>query len=98
MPFVTFTVRRGLSAADKSLQYPNLRRAYPPRRHRQQPADRLRPRQCHLPKDYRAEDAELSHPCPCCGGRMVIIETFQRGSSPRTRPAASTTAIRIDTS
>jgi hypothetical protein len=49
--------------------------------------------------DSRAEDAEpLSQPCPCCGGRMVSIETFQRGSSPRTRPAASTTAIRIDTS
>jgi hypothetical protein len=28
--------------------------------------------------DSRAEDAELSHTCPCCGGRMVIIETFQR--------------------
>jgi len=30
----------------------------------------------------------LSQPCPCCGGRMIIIETFQRGASPRTRPAA----------
>jgi hypothetical protein len=48
--------------------------------------------------DRRAEDAELSHPCPCCGGRMVIIETFQRGASPRYRPAASAAVIRIDTS
>ncbi len=48
--------------------------------------------------DSRAEDAELSHPCPCCGGRMIIIETFQRGASPRYRPAASTAVIRIDTS
>jgi hypothetical protein len=48
--------------------------------------------------DSHAEDAELSHPCPCCGGRMVIIETFQRGASPRYRPAASTAVIRIDTS
>jgi hypothetical protein len=39
-----------------------------------------------------------AHPCPCCGGRMVIIETFKRGSSPRYRPAASTAVIRIDTS
>jgi hypothetical protein len=38
------------------------------------------------------------HPCPYCGGRMIIIETFQRGSSPRYRPTAPTTAIRIDTS
>jgi hypothetical protein len=34
-------------------------------------------------------------PCPCCGGRMVIVETFERGSTPTTRPSSS---IRIDTS
>jgi hypothetical protein len=39
-----------------------------------------------------------AHPCPCCGGRMVIIERFQRGCAPRYRPAASTAVIRIDTS
>jgi hypothetical protein len=33
--------------------------------------------------------------CPCCGGRMIIIETFERGGAPRYRP---TVAIRIDTS
>jgi Putative transposase len=38
------------------------------------------------------------HPCPCCGGRMIIIERFERGSSPRYRPAASPIVIRIDTS
>jgi Putative transposase/Transposase zinc-binding domain len=38
------------------------------------------------------------HPCPCCGGRMTIIETFQRGCSPKYRPTASVPAIRIDTS
>jgi hypothetical protein len=37
----------------------------------------------------------LSHPCPCCGGRMIVIETFERGSTPRYRP---TVPIRIDTS
>ena len=41
------------------------------------------------------EPSALSPPCPCCGGRMIVIETFQRGGSPRSRP---TTAIRIDTS
>jgi hypothetical protein len=41
------------------------------------------------------EPPTLSHPCPCCGGRMIIIETFEPGCSPRTRPA---TSIRIDTS
>jgi hypothetical protein len=29
---------------------------------------------------------------------MIIIETFQRGASPRYRPAASIAVIRIDTS
>ncbi len=49
--------------------------------------------------DADAQDATepptLSHPCPCCGGRMIIIETFERGCSPRTHPTAS---VRIDTS
>jgi hypothetical protein len=41
------------------------------------------------------EPPTLSHPCPCCGGRMLIIESFERGCSPRFHPAAS---CRIDTS
>jgi hypothetical protein len=50
------------------------------------------------PADADSGDNEpqtLSHPCPCCGGRMIIIETFERGCTPRYRPTAS---IRIDTS
>jgi ABC-type microcin C transport system duplicated ATPase subunit YejF len=39
-----------------------------------------------------------AHQCPYCGGRMIIIETFERGCSPRYRPTDSTSAIRIDTS
>jgi Putative transposase/Transposase zinc-binding domain len=51
-----------------------------------------------------ADDAEaneppsLAHPCPCCGGHMFIIETFRPGSTPRYRPTAPTSMIRIDTS
>jgi hypothetical protein len=30
----------------------------------------------------------LSHPCPCCGGRMIIIEIFERGATARHRPTA----------
>jgi hypothetical protein len=44
------------------------------------------------------EPKPLAHPCPCCGGRMIIIERFRRGCSPHTRPAAAPAAIRIDTS
>ena len=45
-----------------------------------------------------SEPQTLSHPCPCCGGRMIIIETFERGRAPRYRPTAPIVAIRIDTS
>jgi len=40
------------------------------------------------------EPPTLVHPCPCCGGRMIIIETFDRGCAPRHRPTAPS---RIDT-
>jgi predicted Zn-ribbon and HTH transcriptional regulator len=35
--------------------------------------------------------------CPCCGGRMIIIEVFERGATPRYRPSP-TIVIRVDTS
>ena len=38
------------------------------------------------------------HPCPCCGGRMRIIETFLRGQQPKHRPTPLPPKIRIDTS
>jgi putative transposase/transposase-like zinc-binding protein len=41
------------------------------------------------------EPRTLTHPCPCCGGRMIIIESFERGCSPRFHPDVSG---RIDTS
>jgi hypothetical protein len=25
--------------------------------------------------------------CPCCGGRMIIVETFERGAAPRGPPS-----------
>jgi hypothetical protein len=28
-------------------------------------------------------------PCPCCGGRMILIEFFERGTLPRCRPSSS---------
>jgi hypothetical protein len=48
------------------------------------------------PNDADADEPPTSLlPCPCCGGRMIIIEIFEHGSTPRTRPASP---IRIDTS
>jgi hypothetical protein len=52
-------------------------------------------------QDAPIDDSEpkiLAQPCPCCGGRMIIIERFKRGSVPRTRPNAPATPIRLDTS
>ena len=36
----------------------------------------------------------LPCPCPCCGGRMIVIDTFARGCEPRWHPAPG----RMDTS
>ncbi len=41
------------------------------------------------------EPQPSSYPCPCCGGRMIVIETFERGCTPRHQP---TQRIRIDSS
>jgi hypothetical protein len=40
-----------------------------------------------------ASDTDEAPPCPCCGGRMRIIETFERGTMPRASVVA-----RFDTS
>ncbi len=32
------------------------------------------------------EPPSLSIPCPCCGGRMIIIETFEHNRAPRAPP------------
>jgi hypothetical protein len=54
--------------------------------------------------DVSATDAGASDtndvlkPCPCCGGRMRIIERFNRGKTPRHRPSSRPCTIRIDTS
>ena len=49
------------------------------------------------PPDSAPATDQATHPCPYCGGRMNIIETFNRGSTPQYRPPPPT-VIRIDTS
>jgi Putative transposase len=48
------------------------------------------------PETARAETtsaaaAPIDHrpPCPCCGGRMTIVETFERGGGPRDPPRSA---------
>jgi Putative transposase/Transposase zinc-binding domain len=50
------------------------------------------------PASTNTDDLPHSHRCPCCGGRMIIIETFERGATPRTRPATLFLAIGFDSS
>jgi hypothetical protein len=46
--------------------------------------------------DTADPDAMTDHrpPCPCCGGRMIIVEVFARDGAPR-GPPSSGTGIRI---
>jgi hypothetical protein len=54
-------------------------------------------KQPETPEAPTADDPRmLPRPCTCCGGRMLIIETFARGCQPKHR--ATSAAIRIDTS
>jgi hypothetical protein len=47
------------------------------------------------PSNQASDDTENAHedeerkPCPCCGGRMIIVETFEPGRQPRRWPFPS---------
>ena len=36
--------------------------------------------------DAPADQADARPPCPCCGGHMVVVETFERWQQPRAPP------------
>jgi Putative transposase len=46
------------------------------------PEDPLTPKQQDTNNPASSADEPI-HPCPCCGGRMVIIEAFEAGTIPR---------------
>ncbi|MEE9590328.1 MAG: IS91 family transposase [Hyphomicrobiaceae bacterium] len=58
----------------------------------------------HSPEPKEEKTAEpgepnvLTHPCPCCGGRMVIIETFEPGCEPKHCPQRAPPVPWSDTS
>ena len=39
--------------------------------------------------DAQAEPDDGRPPCPCCGGHMVVVETFERQRQPRAPPASA---------
>jgi hypothetical protein len=45
-------------------------------------------------RDTAEPDTATDHrpPCPCCGGRMLIVEVFGRGGTPRGPPSDTATA------
>jgi hypothetical protein len=44
----------------------------------------------HTINDPSAEPDDFRPPCPCCGGRMIVIEVFERWRQPRGPPDART--------
>ena len=42
------------------------------------------------PGDEPVEPVDTRPPCPCCGGHMVVIETFERWQQPRAPPSPPT--------
>ena len=53
------------------------------------------PQRPHAEADSQADDVATARRCPCCGGRMIIVETF---AGPRPARPPSPGRIRIDSS
>ena len=49
----------------------------------------------HLHLNSVDPDAAIDYrpPCPCCGGRMMIVEVFGRGGTPRGPPSGAASEI-----
>ena len=81
------------SAASCSTSCPRLPPHPPlraPRQRARAPKHRPRPRaarRCRNPKSQPTEPPPITATptCPCCGGRMIIVETFERGAAPGIR-------------
>ena len=58
-------------------------------------APKLSSQSAHTEVDSETETPSPARRCPCCGGRMIVVETFE-GASPARSPPPS--RIRIDTS
>ena len=79
--------------------HPPLRAArqrQPCRQHRARAQAARRAVSSETARDARTAAADqprmLPRPCPCCGGRMIVIETFARGCEPKHRPTPAPAA------
>ena len=61
------------------------------------PVDAIKAISANAAESPNATEPQTANLCPCCGGRMIIIERFERGATPHYR-ASPPPAIRIDTS
>ena len=62
------------------------------------PVDAIKAIRPNAADSANAAEPQTTSLCPCCGGRMIIIERFERGATPHYRPSPPPTVIRIDTS
>jgi Putative transposase len=58
-------------------------------------APKVSPKSAHAEADSDAKTPSSARRCPCCGGRMIIVETFEGPRPARFPPPIQ---IRIDTS
>jgi hypothetical protein len=62
------------------------------------PVDAIKAMSANAGDHPNAAEPQTTNLCPCCGGRMIIIERFERGATPHYRASPPPPAIRIDTS
>jgi hypothetical protein len=62
------------------------------------PVDAIQAMSANAGDNRNAAELQTTNLCSCCGGRMVIIERFERGATPNYRASPPTAVIRIDTS
>ena len=97
--FLTHVLPKGLHRIRHYGLFANANRAANIARARQLLAVPSRAKQAETSATTAADEPRvLPRPCRCCGGRMIIIETFAGGCQPKHHPTPATAAIRIDTS
>jgi hypothetical protein len=97
--FLTHVLPKGLHRIRHYGLFANGHRAANVARARELLAVPSRPKPAETSATAAADELHvLPRPCRCCGGRMIIIETFARGCQPKHRPAPAAAPVSIDTS